>query len=86
MGERPTWRVTAGPGGLLIDEILLCIHVFRMLSPRQREAVLSAVDGRVSGHPLTLRALRSHGITDESDRLTEAGFLVWKWNRRKGAT
>lgn len=86
MGERPTWRVKAGPGGLLIDEILLCIQVFRMLSQRQREAVLSAVDGRVSGHPRVLRSLRDHGITDGADRLTEAGFLVWKWNRRKGAT
>lgn len=71
--------------GLLVD-FLGASWAWKHLSKPARAAVEAAYpDGRVEGHPLTLRALERHGFTYPvtggllDRKLTEPGKTVARW-------
>jgi hypothetical protein len=78
------WKVAVAPGAApLIVEVINAHTVFGWLSKNGRTALLSAECGPASGHPLTLRSLRGHGLLDDDNSLTLAGKSVVRWNKPK---
>ncbi len=76
------WRISVSTAQTsLLAEVLNCHEVWSWLTKAQRAALKGATeDGKVSAHPLVLRHLHEHGLTDETDVLTAAGRLVLGWN------
>jgi hypothetical protein len=82
-----TWRAEVAGPTALIAECLQARELWRLLTAKQRAAILAAYpDSRVVAHPLTLNALERHGLMTGEPKLTEAGRLVAKWNRGADVT
>ena len=87
-GPHKDWTVSGGPEPVsLLVEIVNAHRTYRWLPKPGRAALLSAKGGgEATGHPLTLRSLRLHGLLDVDGVLTEAGRVVAKWNPPPKAT
>lgn len=86
MSRRPGkgWKVDVAPGRVpLIVEVINAHRVFGWLNRNSKAALLSAEAGPASGHPLTLKTLRGHGLLDDDNQLTQAGKSVVRWNKPK---